>query len=149
MPSRSSITEFDLEKRREWALVRASALQQWEEVRGALETDEKAALEALEVAQRNARELVSAAMEKWQDITAKRQRAQAERDAVVGPAEAQLRATCSSKVREFADRLERRYPVTTRLSTDASAELDVETLCRHPDTLWRLDQKIDRLEHGS
>src|SRR5262249_23651804 len=97
-----------VDQRRQWAESRASALGKWEKVRTTLETDEKAALENLEAAQRKARELVSAAMESWQDISAKRQRAQQERDAVVGPAEAELRATASPKIRDLVDRLEKK-----------------------------------------
>jgi len=103
-----AITEFDLLQRKEWAKARADALAKWEKVHGALETAEKAALENLEIAQRKAREMVSAAMEAWQDISAKRQRAQQQRDGVVAPAEAELRATASPRIRDLVDRLERR-----------------------------------------
>ena len=102
-------------------------MEKWRRVRGALETDERNALAALEIARAKAGQMVSAAMQRYRDANNKRLKAEQERDQVVAPNDMNLRLSASPKIRDFAERLEeRRRRLDPHLKEFAIGQDDVE-----------------------
>jgi hypothetical protein len=154
-------TEADdrLTQRKSWAAEIQRAEDEHRKVSPALWAEENKLREALEREQREAEARIKKAKAVYWEAQRARQKADEQRDAIVGPASASLRASASEKIYEFAKRLEQRRhessfperewardPVTGREVVVKSTLASLQIAVKRINEILRDDLRVVELE---
>jgi hypothetical protein len=91
-----------IDQRTEWAEERDAARRQWETVGPALQAEEQAALRKLEEAKAEASKIVEQATRPYVAARERTEQARAKCNRIISRAEANLRASCSPRIRQWA-----------------------------------------------